>query len=57
MCVDVSHLVFESFRYTNNQVVDNRFDSAKGSDVLAGAMVQLDVDDILSRVGEANRKM
>lgn len=57
MCIDVAHLVFETLCDPNDQVVDDRLDGAEGSDILAGAMVQLNVDDIFRWVGEADREM
>ncbi len=57
MRVDISHLVLEAFCDTDNQVVNQRSDCAEGSNVLAGAMVEFNVDDILLRVGEVDRKM
>ena len=54
MCVDVSHLVLESLGDTDNQVVDESTDGSEGSDVLAGTVVQLDVDNILLWVGEVD---
>lgn len=54
MCVDVSHLVLETFGDANDQVVDEGSDCAEGSDVLSGTVVQLDVDDILLWVGEVD---
>ena len=39
MGVDVAHLVFESPRNTDDQVVDESLHGTEGGDVLAGAMV------------------
>lgn len=52
MGVDVAHLVLEALGNTDDQVVDKGADGSQGSDVLARAMVQLDVDDVLLRVRE-----
>ena len=52
MCVDVSHLVFESLSDTDDQVVDKSSDGSEGCDVLSGAMVQFNVDNILLGVRE-----
>lgn len=57
MCVDVSHLILEALGNTNNQVVDESTDCAESSDVLAGTVVQLDVDDILLWVREVDGQM
>ena len=57
MCVDISHLVLEALGDTNNQVVDESADCAESSDVLAGTVVQLDVDDILLWVREVDCQM
>jgi hypothetical protein len=57
MCVDVSHLVLEALRDTDDQVVDESADCAEGGDVLSSTVVQLDVDDILLRVREVDRQM
>ena len=39
MCVDVSHLVFEAFCNSDDQVVDKGLDGPEGGDVLASAVV------------------
>lgn len=39
MCVDVSHLIFETFRDSNDEVVDEGFDCAECGDVFASAVV------------------
>jgi hypothetical protein len=57
MCVDISHLVLKALGNTNNQVVDESADCAESSDVLAGTVVQLDVDDILLGVREVDCQM
>ena len=57
MGVDVSHLVLEALGDANDQVVDDRSDGAERSDVLARAMVQLNVDDVLFRVREGDGEM
>lgn len=44
MGVDVSHLILETPCNANDQVIDDGFDRPKGSDVLAGTMMQLDID-------------
>jgi len=54
MCVDVAHLVFESLRNADDQVVDEGADGAESCDVLPGAVVQLDIDDILLGVGKVD---
>lgn len=57
MCVDVSHLVLESLCDTDDQVVDESSDCSEGSDVLAGTVVKLDIDDILLWEGEVDCQM
>lgn len=57
MGVDVSHLVLESLGNTDNEVVDQSADSSECGDILAGAVMKLDVDDILLWVGEVDREM
>jgi len=54
MCVHISHLVLETLGNTNDQVVDESSDCAEGGDVLAGTVVQLDVDNILLGVREVD---
>ena len=55
--VDVSHLVLVALRYTDDQVVDVGADGSEGGDVLAGAVVDLDVDDILLGLGEVDSQV
>ena len=57
MGVDVTHLVLEPPSNANDQVVDDGFDGPKCSDVLAGTMMQFDIDKVLRRMREAYRKM
>lgn len=57
MGVDVSHLVFESLGDTNDQVVNQGSDCAEGSDILAGTVVKLDIDNFLLWVGEVDCQM
>eukprot|EP00914_Ancora_sagittata_P009838 GHVO01018696.1.p2 GENE.GHVO01018696.1~~GHVO01018696.1.p2 ORF type:complete len:152 (+),score=33.98 GHVO01018696.1:75-530(+) len=45
MGVDVAHLVFVSLCDADDQVVDEGANSAEGSDTLARAVVQLDLDE------------
>ena len=54
MCVDITHLVFEAPRNANNKVVDNRLDCPQSGDVLAGTVVELDVDQVLRRMREGD---
>ncbi len=54
MGVDVAHLVLEALGHADDEVVDEGADGAESGDVLAYAMVQLDVDDVLFRLGEAD---
>lgn len=46
MGVDVTHLVLESTGDTDHQVVDDGADSTESGNTLAGAVVQLDGDDV-----------
>jgi hypothetical protein len=57
MGIDVSHLVLEALCDTNDQVVDQRSDGAESGDILAGAVVQFDVDDVLLWVREIDCQM
>jgi hypothetical protein len=57
MGVDVSHLVLESLGHTSDHVVDERSDGSEGSDVLARAMVEFDVDDVLLRMRESDSQV
>ena len=57
MGIDVSHLVLEALRNANNQVVDQGSDCAESSDILAGAVVEFNVDDILLGVREVDCQM
>lgn len=57
MCVDISHLVFETLGNTDDQVVDEGTDGSESSNVLAGAVVQLNLDDILLYLGEVYCQM
>lgn len=54
MGIDVSHLVLVALGDADDQVVDEGADGTEGSDALARAVVELDLDDILLGVGEAN---
>jgi hypothetical protein len=46
MGVDVAHLVLEALGDADDQVVDEGSNSPKRRDALAGAMVDLDADDV-----------
>ena len=50
MGVDVSHLVFEAFRDTDDHVVDEGLDGSESSDVLSGAMVEIDDNGVFGRI-------
>lgn len=52
--VDVAHLVLEALRHADDEVVDEGADGAERRDVLARAVVQLDVDDVLGWVREGD---
>ncbi len=57
MGVDVSHLILETLRDTDNQVVDQRSDCAESGDILASAMVELNINHVLLGVGEVDCEM
>lgn len=57
MCVDVSHLVFVTLGDTDDQVVDESSDGSESGDVLAGTVVQFDVDNILLGVREVDSQV
>lgn len=57
MGVDISHLILETLRNADNQVVYDAFDSPECSNILAGTMMQFDTDEVFRRMGEANREM
>jgi hypothetical protein len=48
MRIDISHLVLVAFRHAGDQVLDDRLDGAEGSDILAGAVVDFDLDQVLA---------
>jgi hypothetical protein len=54
MGVDVAHLVLEALGNTGNHIVDKGADGAESGDVLAVAVVHLNVNDVLLRVREAD---
>lgn len=54
MCVDVAHLILETFGDANDQVVDEGSDGSEGSNALSRAVVEFDVDDILFFEGEVD---
>ena len=47
MGVDVSHLVLVALGHADDEVVDESTDGTQRSDILALAVVQLDIDDVL----------
>lgn len=47
MGIDVTHLVLEALRYTDDQVVDEGADGSESGDILTDTVVNLDVDDVL----------
>lgn len=57
MGIDVSHLILEALRNADNQVVDEGFDGSERCNILAGTMMEFDIDDVFRRMGEADRKM
>ena len=54
MRIHISHLVLEAFCHADDEVVDECADGAEGSDIFAAAVVELDVDEVLLRVREAD---
>jgi len=54
MGVDVSHFVLKTLGDADDHVADEGPDGAEGGDVLARAVVHLDGDGVLGRVGEAD---
>ena len=57
MGVDVAHLVLKALCHTNDQVVDDGTDGSEGSDLLSGAMVNLDRNLVLLRLAEVDGDM
>jgi hypothetical protein len=57
MGVYVAHLVLETLGDANDQVVNEGADSSEGSDILSGAVVDLDADNVLLGVGEVDGQM
>ena len=57
MGVDISHLVLETLANSNDQIVDDSFDCTERRHVLAGAVVEFDVDDRFRGFREADGKM
>lgn len=56
MSINVSHLVFISLCDSGDQVLDDRFDSAKGSDVLSRAVVDFNLDELLAILALGKRE-
>lgn len=54
MGVDIAHLVLVALGDADDQVVDDRPDGAEGGDILAAAVVDLDVDDVLAGLREVD---
>jgi hypothetical protein len=57
MGVDVTHLVLVALGDTDDQVVDESADGAEGSDALARAVVELDLDEVLLGVCEGDSQV
>jgi hypothetical protein len=57
MGVDISHLVFITLCNASDQVVDEGLDCAEGGDVLASAVVEFNVDNVLRGVRKADGEM
>lgn len=54
MGVDVAHLVLETSRDADDEVVDEGFDGPEGGHVLPYAVMKLDVDDVLRGMREGD---
>lgn len=54
VCIDVSHLVLEALGDTNDQVVDDGSDGTEGSNVLADTVVNVDGNNVLLGLSEAD---
>ena len=48
--VDVSHLILIAFRHAGDEVLDDRLDGSESRDILARAVVDFDLDDVLALV-------
>jgi len=57
MCINIAHLIAESFCYPKNHVIDDCSDGAKRSDGLPDSMVELNIDDVLLWVRKGDGKM
>jgi len=57
MGVDVSHLVLEALRNADDQIVDECSDRSEGSDALARAVVEFDINDVFGGVREGDGEM
>jgi hypothetical protein len=57
MGIDISHLVLVALCHTDDEVVDDTADGTEGSDILAAAVVKLDVDHVLLGVREGDCQM
>lgn len=57
MCIHISHLVLVPLRHADDQIVDDGADGPECSDVLARAVVEFDVDDVLFWVRERDGEM
>lgn len=57
MGIDVSHLVLVALGDTDDQVVNEGSNSTESSDALARAVVELDLDEVLLGVREADRQV
>ena len=57
MGVDISHLVLEAFCNADDEVVDECSDRSEGSDALARAVVEFDINDVFGGVREGDGEM
>lgn len=46
MGIDISHLILEALCNADNQVVDDGLNGSECCNVLAGTMMQFDIDDV-----------
>ena len=57
MCIDIAHLVLETLGHADDEVVDESLDGPERSDILAGTVVEFNVDGVGIRSGEADGEM
>lgn len=57
MCINIAHLITKAFSYSKNHIVDDCPDGAESRDIFSGAMVKLDIDDVLLWVAKGDGKV